>query len=846
MRGVAAVKNRLFQMTKEQLIHSVASKREIHPQIYDHMDSVIKLDMNGNLVSYNQAFAKQYGYNKQDFKKPFLDIFIKYETVEQKHFFEKTTLGMTHKFNALGLCKNGKSVDINVTLIPIKTKAGMDIYVIVKNITEFKAKEKQLAQLYGNPDVGIWSTNVQSGQCLNSSKGSEKISGYSTEDFNNGILWTSIIHPEDLPHYLEGQRKLGAGKILHHQYRIFHKNGDIRWVQEYAIPTLDANGKLIQINGLSTDITEQKVLNEKIKYLSDYDYLTKLPNRQKFYEKLEQLMDEYANSNQKFAIMIFDMDRFKYINDTLGHQIGDELLIQISNRLSKQLTTDDMLARHGGDEFIVLIGKMGSIESLKKKADQMISCLKEPFYIKEFQLYVTASVGISTYPENGINSIELLRNADLALYNSQKSGKNNYRIISHSSSIQSYKSFSIGRDLKKAIKNNEMILFYQPRVDVHSNQIISAEALIRWNHPEWGLISPHEFLTLAEENGLITDVDDWVLKEVCHQIKKWKTEQQQTVPISINISAVHFMKPNWPSKVATVIREAGIHPDDLEFEITESLLLNNKKTVKDVIDSLKELGIRIALDDFGTGYSSLAYLTQFPFDVIKIDKSFIRNMHESDRDLFIAKSIIYMAKGLQIKVVAEGVETIQQLKILQKEQCNEIQGYLFSHPVPTDEFETLLQKKILPPMDPKLKAAQNKRKHYRLHFPYPLAADMRLVSIAGRSMQLGKSNVLIEDMSNGGLRYVSTLRLPVRGDVLFQFETEILGKPIKLNGNLVWKEEINEDLIEYGIKFILSEDERTSLASLLNTFNKLLKNSTSLPPYKIVKEDKYQYFKRVK
>ena len=268
--------------------------------------------------------------------------------------------------------------------------------------------------------------------------------------------------------------------------------------------------------------------------------------------------------------------------------------------------------------------------------------------------------------------------------------------------------------------------------------------------------------------------------------------------------------------------------------------------VKNTIDSLRELGIKIALDDFGQGYSSLAYLTQFPFDVIKIDKSFIQKYASKAIKTYLSlKSIIYLAKGLQIKVVAEGVETIQQLKILQKEQCDEIQGYLFSRPVPTDEFETLLQKRILPPIDPKLKAKQNKRKHDRINFPYPLAADMTLVSIAGRSMQLGKSNVLIEDMSIGGLRYVSTLKLPVRGDVLFQFETEILDKTIKLNGSIVWKEEINEDLIEYGIKFIIGQDEQTSLASLLNSFDKLLKNSTSLPSYKMVKEDRSQYFKKI-
>ena len=225
--------------------------------------------------------------------------------------------------------------------------------------------------------------------------------------------------------------------------------------------------------------------------------------------------------------MKLDIDRFKYVNDTLGNQVGDELLIQISDRLSKHLTSHDLLARRGGDEFMILIGKIESIESLKIVVNKMIECLNAPFYIKEYQLFITASIGISTYPENGVSSLELLRNANLALSNAQKDGKNNYKILSHSSSIQSFKTFSIGRDLKKAIENNEMILYFQPRVDAHSNQIISAEALIRWNHPEWGLISPHEFLTLAEENGLITEIDDWVLKEVCNQIKKWKNEKLQ-------------------------------------------------------------------------------------------------------------------------------------------------------------------------------------------------------------------------------------------------------------------------------------------------------------------------------
>ncbi|MDR7238777.1 EAL domain-containing protein [Neobacillus drentensis] len=966
-----------FQKIKEPLVSSTNITKNFHPEILDYLNSVIILDINGNFVSYNDTFAKQYGYNKQDFKKTFLDVFFKSETFKEKRAFEKAILGKKQTFDTIGLCKDGKTVNINVVMIPIKNK----IYVIIKYITEYieqdrelhlspkrqadfnmmknicdfsydaindqfyfsnqmptilgigikerktspptlnkllwyvhpddrnlvkdtiqnalsnntgytmefrilrkdqsiryiyqkseiaisekghsdgligiiqditdskiledaLEKEDQLTQLYDNPDVGIWTIDVQTGRCLSRSRGIESISGYTTEDFNNGIQWSSIVHSEDLSQYLDNQYKLASGNILRHQYRIIHKNGDIRWVQDYTIPKLDHNGSLSKLIGLTSDITDQMVLNEKIKYLSDYDDLTKLPKRKKFIESLEQLTAQYANGNNQFAVMKLDVDRFKYVNDTLGQQVGDELLIQISDRLSKHLTPQDLLARRSGDQFLILIRKLNSIESLKIIVNNMHECINEPFYIKEYHLYITMSIGISTYPENGVTSLELLRNASLALYQSQKKGKNNYHILSHSSSIQSFKSYSIGRDLKKAVENNEMILYYQSRVDTYSNQIIAAEALIRWNHPEWGLISPHEFLSIAEENGLITDIDDWVLKEACNQIKKWKEEQLHTVPISINISAVHFMKRDWSRTVAKVIQDAGIQPYDLEFEITESTVLNTESMVRDTINSLRDLGISIALDDFGVGYSSISYLNQFPFDVIKIDKSFIRNMLLSDKNLHIAKSIIYMAKGLQIRVVAEGVETIQQLKVLQKEQCQEIQGYLFSHPVPVDEFETLLQKRILPPLDPELKAKQNKRKHYRLNFPYPLEADMTLVSISGRNMALGKSNVLIHDMSIGGLRYVSTLKLPVRGDVLFQFETEILGKIIKMDGSIVWKEEINDDLTEYGIQFRFGKDEQAALSRLLNTFEYLLKNSNKLPSYRVVKEDPYQYFRR--
>ena len=696
----------------------MVSEEDIHPLILDHLNAVIKLDVEGNLISYNQSFTKQYGYTKQDFKRPFLDVFLKNYTLEQKQYYEQATFGMTQRFNALGCNKNGNVIDINVTLVPITTKNSIDIFVIVKNITDIKDQERklfylqqkrdvfdeiedignfhydvvedhiycskqlkailgmneekntslplkkilqyvhpddrnqvenillnaianktgyqleyrvqrkdqtiryiseqagiilneegrpdcfigfcqditdsksynnfvletenQLPQLYNNPDIGFWTLILQTGQTLYCSKGIEHISGFSTHDFNNGTQWSTLVHPGDVEQYRSNQQKLNEGNIIRHQYRIINKSGEIKWVQDYTIPTLDSNGTIIELNGLISDVTETKLLSDKIEYLSDHDDLTKLPNRRKFFEILQQLTGKFAGTNQKFAVMILDMDRFKYINDTLGHQIGDQLLIQIAKRLSKHLTSNDILSRSGGDEFSIIISKMASIDGVKTFANKIMESFQEPFTIQNYQLYVTASIGISTYPENGVSSLELLRNADQALYKAQKGGKNNYKLISPLNNIESYKSFSLGRDLRQAIENNEMRVYYQPRVDMCSNKIIGAEALIRWEHPKWGLISPQEFLTLAEENGLITYIDEWVLKEVCNQIKKWKKDQQYTVPISINITPIHFMKQDWPNTILHVIRESGISPQDLELEMTERSLLDIEEIAKEI------------------------------------------------------------------------------------------------------------------------------------------------------------------------------------------------------------------------------------------------------------------------
>lgn len=594
----------------------------------------IKTENDTPTLSFNHFLQYVHSEDKERVKKAFEDALnerkafqIEYRIVR----IDKTTIVVREQ-----------------TGILLDSKGNLEGLVgIIQDITEntmledLLDKQTQINEIYDNPDVGIWSKDLKYENTMKVSKGIEYISGYTKEDFENGLQWESIVHKEDLQNYLENQIKLPEGNIIHNEYRIINKMGDRRWVQDYVIPTLDSNGNIVGLNGLITEITEKKVLEEKIEYLANNNTLTDLPNVNSFNRELEKTLIDYQDSSKQFAIVNLDINGFRYINNTLGNKVGDELLKEFPKRIKSYLSLNDFVAHKGGDEFILLIKEILSFDALKGKINQMIECLNQPFNINGYQLFVTSNIGVCTYPENGTTIMELMRNASLALRNAIKKGKGTYHILSHKNSIQSFTNYTIGTDFKNALENNEIVVYYQPRVDTQTNQITGAEALIRWKHPKWGLISPGKFLNEAEENGLLTEMDEWLLKEVCSQIKFWNKSGKKTVPISINISAIQLMKPDWPSKVAETIKNTGINTDDIELEITESIILNNSDMVKNTLSKLKELGIKLILDGFGKGEFSLSYLTNYPFDGIKIEKSLIRKMHNSKQNLHLVKTYIY-------------------------------------------------------------------------------------------------------------------------------------------------------------------------------------------------------------
>ncbi|WP_312096604.1 EAL domain-containing protein [Niallia sp.] len=724
---------------------------------------------------------------------------------------------------------------------------------VIQDITKRKIAEKKLVDaeerfrnIYNSLEVGISSFDVVNNKFLLTSPGIKFVTGYSAEELVK-MGWESIIHPDDLGEFQQLRVKLAYGESLNHTYRISSKDGEVKWVQDQTIPVLDYAGNLIRLDGTVSDITHLEKSKEELTYLAYHDSLTDLFNKRKFDEKIEELIKTSKRDNKNFSVLYLNLDRFKQINDRLGHAVGDKLLKQFTIRLNKKLEMSNYLfARLAGDEFGILLWDFEHSDYPITIAKRIVDCMKKFFLIDEYELFITTSVGISTFPLDGNTREELVKKANAALHRAKEMGKNNYQIYSTLLNISSFKHFQLERDLYKAMEKHEFFLHFQPRVDTSTGKMVSAEALIRWKNAEWGFVSPREFIPIAEENGLILSIGDWVFQEVCNRISIWKSMNLPIVPISINISAQRLLKSDFIPTVIETLRETKTDPALIEFEITETTLIQYEEIVTLAVQQLKEIGIRIALDDFGTGYSSLTYLKQYPIDTIKLDRSFVRNITDSKKDEMIVKSMIFLAKGLDMKIVAEGVETKEQLALLKQQECDEIQGYLFSKSVGEEEFQMLMQKKIIKPQEPQWESREmsNRRNFYRINLLRPLEAKMSLVAIKGKKVQLGKTEILIEDIGIGGIKILSNIDLPVRPDIALQFETLILNEKVGLFGHIVWKHEVN-DIYQYGIQFVIQEKERDYFAKLFNKFCVQYRKNPFLPNCSFIKEEKMSYLKNL-
>ena len=450
-------------------------------------------------------------------------------------------------------------------------------------------------------------------------------------------------------------------------------------------------GQITHYFSTFSDISDHMAAEERIRQLAFYDSLTGLPNRATFYSLIKQTLILARRDDISGGVMFIDLDRFKHINDTLGHAAGDELVRRVSARLKTCLRSSDVVARLGGDEFVVGLFDVKQQEDAAIVAQKMLATFATPFLIEGHEISISASIGISVYPNDGTEVDDLIKFADIAMYRAKERGRNTYLFYSNDMNVRSIEKLQMESNLRRAIDRKELLLHYQPQADIHTGEMTGAEVLIRWQHPERGMVSPGQFIPIAEETGLIVRIGRWVMDQAVAQNKAWQDKGLPIIKLAVNLAAQQF-HPALTDEVSAILLEHDLSHEFLELEITESMVMHNPDQVVDMLKNMEKMGIKTSLDDFGTGYSSLSYLKRFPIYKLKVDQSFVRGLPGDEDDAAITRAIIGMGKSLGLRVIAEGVETREQLEFLRAEGCDEIQGYLFSKPIPADEFEKLLDK----------------------------------------------------------------------------------------------------------------------------------------------------------
>jgi diguanylate cyclase (GGDEF)-like protein/PAS domain S-box-containing protein len=471
---------------------------------------------------------------------------------------------------------------------------------------------------------------------------------------------------------------------------LIRRDGDEFAIEDSAAPIHDQHGVTTGAVIVFHDVSVARAIEVEMSHLAQHDTLTKLPNRTLLQDRLSQAIMTAGRNGTRIAVLFLDLDGFKHINDSLGHAIGDKLLQSVAKRLLASVRTSDTVSRIGGDEFVVLLSEVAHAGDAGVKAGKILAALNAPLEIDQHNLRVTASIGVTTYPEDGQETAMLIKNADLAMYQAKENGRNNYQFFEKDMNVRALERQSVEENLRFALDRDELVMHYQPKINLKTGEITGVEALIRWQHPERGLIGPLQFISVAEDCGLMLPIGNWVLRESCRQAKEWQDAGLRPIEMAVNVSSIEFRNEDFLEGVRAILEETGLSPHYLGLELTESVLMQHAEFTVPVLKKLKAMGVRLAIDDFGTGYSSLSYLRQFPIDTLKVDQSFVNGINADTDDATIINAVINMGGNLKHRVIAEGVETIEQVAFLQAHGCDEGQGYYFSHPVPASQFAKLL------------------------------------------------------------------------------------------------------------------------------------------------------------
>lgn len=559
--------------------------------------------------------------------------------------------------------------------------------------TEAISQEHQnrFDSVFAHTNIGMALLNLD-GRFLKVNSSLCQILGYDeTEILNMNFYY--VIHPNELHHFQSNVQQLWDKKIHSYQceQQCFKKDGDIVWIIATLFLIEDASSKpayfIIQVQ----NITTQKTAEEKLRHMAYHDPLTGLANRNKLEQFINHMLASAKRHQHSFSLFYLDLDRFKNINDTIGHEAGDLILQIVAERLKSAIRGTDIVARLGGDEFVLVITDVKKTESLALIAQKILDNVLKVMIVKGQEIYITTSIGISLYPHDGQNMDKLMKNADLALYRAKEHGRNNYQFYTLEMTSRVQQKMALQNALGRALVKNEFLLHYQPKMDIATGKITGVEALLRWQNKVYGMVTPDEIVALAEETGLIIPVSEWVIRTACDQLKEWHEKGLTYLSIAVNCSARQFKQATFVDDVLSTLTQVGLSPQFLEVEVTESMIMQDPENILRILYALQDLGVKIAIDDFGTGYWSLNHLKRLSVDKIKIDKTFIKQLTMDEVSATIIKAIIAMANKLQIKTIAEGVETREQYSFLVKEGCTEIQGYYLSQPLSAEKIIEFLK-----------------------------------------------------------------------------------------------------------------------------------------------------------
>lgn len=576
--------------------------------------------------------------------------------------------------------------DLRFNIIIALYKHGME--------RKLRESEERYALAVQAANDGIWDWNLKTNEIYFSYRWKD-ILGYQADEIGTDPSeWLNRVHPNDKKRVQTelASHVKGLTPLFECEYLIRHSNGKYLWVLSRGLAVRDANGKVYRMAGSHSDINARKLAEDRLAHDALHDALTGLPNRVLFMDRLENRLERTKrNPNDLFAIMFIDLDRFKVVNDSMGHAVGDQLLITIANRLKLCLRPEDTVSRLSGDEFAVLLNDVSDINDVYQVADRIKGQLVTTTLLGAVERSPSASIGIAIFKMSNLSAGELLRNADLAMYRAKALGGNRHQVFDETMHVSAVELLQLEGDLKHAVQRKEWLVYYQPIVSLASNEIIGVEALVRWLHPRRGILQPNEFIHIAEETGHILSIGEFVLRTACLQVKAWRDAGHPKFWVSVNISSRQFQDKSMVEKISQILSDTELPSDGLRLEITERLAIRDTEYTIKIMRELQEMGVHTSLDDFGTGYSSLAYLNHYPLKVLKIDQSFIQDIHLSEKNEALIAALIAMARSLGLEVVAEGVEKDEQLAFLRSKLCDNVQGFLLSQPVPAAELIKLLK-----------------------------------------------------------------------------------------------------------------------------------------------------------